>query len=73
MLHELRVMAAVELHFIATYFVQHLELKSVYEKSRSLMGDKLFFPYRKVFALAQGLRDSKSSDLNCSYEARDQK
>ena len=73
LLHELRVMAADVLHLIATYYVQHLQLKSVYEKSRSLMGDKLFFSYKTVFELAQGLQDSKSSDLNCSYEARDQK
>ena len=37
------------------------------------MGGKLFFSYRTVFELAQSLRDSKTSDLNCSYEALVQK
>ena len=33
------------------------------------MGGKLFCSYRTVFGLGQGLRDSKTSDLNCLYEA----
>ena len=33
------------------------------------MGDKLFSFYRTVFGLRQGLRDLKTSDLNCLYEA----
>ena len=39
---ELRVMAAVELHVNATYYTGHPALKSVYEKSKSVMGGKLF-------------------------------
>ena len=31
------------------------------------MGSKLFLPIGQE--LAQGLQDSKTSDLNCSYEA----
>ena len=47
-------------------FVQHPALKSVKEKSHSVMGGKLFSSYRTVFELAQqGLWDSKTSDLNC--------
>ena len=37
------------------------------------MGGKLFSSYRTAFELAQGLQDSKTSDLNCSYEALVQK
>ena len=62
-------MAAVELHLNATYYAQHPALKSVHEKSQSLLVDKLFSSYRGVFELIQSLRDSKTSDLNCSYEA----
>ena len=71
-MHKLRIMAAIELHLNATY-AQHPALKSVYEKSKSIMGGKLFPPYRTVFKLAQGLRDSKASDLNCLYDALGQK
>ena len=49
----LRVMAAVELHLNATY-APHSALKSVHEKSQSVLG--------------QGLQDSKTSNLNCLYE-----
>ena len=48
-------------------------MKSVNEKSQSVMGGKLFSSYRPVFELAQSLRDSKTNDLNCSYEALVQK
>ena len=37
------------------------------------MGGKLFSSYRPVFELAQSFRDSKTNDLNCSYEALVQK
>ena len=37
------------------------------------MGSKLFPSHITVFELAQGLRDSKISDLNCSFEALAQK
>ena len=66
-------MEAVELRLNATYYVQYYALKSVDEKSQSLMGGKLFFFYRTVFELAQGLRNSKISVMNCSYEALVQK
>ena len=68
LVHELRVMAAVELHVC-----QHPALKSVYGKSQSVMGGKLLSSYRTVFELAHGLRDSKTSDLNCSYKVLVQK
>ena len=53
LVHELRVMVAVELHLNAAY-TQHLTLKSVYEKSQYIMGGKLFSS-RTVFELGQGL------------------
>ena len=56
LVHELKVMAAVELHVNATCYIQHTALKSVYEKSQSIMGGKLFSSYRIVFELAQGPR-----------------
>ena len=71
--HEPRVIAAVELHLNGTYYAQHPALKSVHEKSQSVMAGKLFSSFRTVFELAQSLRDSKTSDLNCSYEAPIQK
>ena len=37
------------------------------------MGDNLFSSYKTVFELAQGRRDSKISDFNCSHEALVQK
>ena len=73
LVHELREMAAVELHVNATYYARHPALKSVYEKSQSVMSGKLFSSYRTVFELAQGLRDTKTSDLNCLYETLVQK
>ena len=73
LVHELRVMAAAELHVNATYYAQHPALKSVYEKSQSVMGGKLFSSYRTVFELAQGLREAQTSDLNRSYKALVQK
>ena len=65
LVHQRRAMAAVELYVNATYYAQHPALKSVYEKSYN----KVFSSYRTVFELAHGLRDTKTSDLNCSYEA----
>ena len=53
LVHELRVMVAVELHLNAAY-TQHLTLKSVYEKSQYIMGGKLFSS-RTVFELGQDL------------------
>ena len=66
-------MAAVELHVNATYYAQHPALKSVYGKCQSVIVGKLFSSYRTVFELAQGLRDSETSDLSCSCEALVQK
>ena len=51
----------------------HPTLKSVHEKSQSVMGSKLFSSYRTVFELAQSPPDSKTSDLNCSHETLGQK
>ena len=63
-------MATVELHVNATYYTQHPKLKLVYgKKTQSVIHGKLFSSYRTVFELAQGLWDSKTSDLNCSYDA----
>ena len=62
-----RVMAPVELNLNATY-AQNSALKLVYEKSQYVMGGKLFSSYSTV-QLAQGLWDSKTSNLNCLYEA----
>ena len=73
MVHERRVITTVELHVNATYYAQHPALKLVYEKSQSLVIGKLFSSYKTVLELAQGLRGSKKSDLNCSYEALSQK
>ena len=50
--YELRVMAAVELHVNATYYVQHPTLKSLYGKSQPVIIGKLFSSYRTVFELA---------------------
>ena len=45
----------------ATYYAQHLALKSVIGKSQPVIVGKLFLFYRAVFELAQGLRDWKKS------------
>ena len=71
--HELRVIAALKRHLHATYYAQHPALKSVDDKSQLVVGGKLFSSYRTLFQLAQGLRYSKTSDLNCSYVALVQK
>ena len=63
LVHELRVMAAVELHVNATYYSQHPALKSVSGKSQSVVGGYLSSSYSEP---AHGLQDSKTSDLNCS-------
>ena len=55
LIHEFRMRVAVELHVNAAYYAQHPELKSVYKKSQSVMGGKLFPSYRTVFELAQDL------------------
>ena len=68
-------MEAIELRINARYYSQHLALKSVYGKSQSVIGGKLFSSYRIVFELAQEYSDSKTSDFkNClSNEALVQK
>ena len=68
LVHEIRKIAAVKLHLSATY-TQCLVLKSVYKKSQYVIGDKLFSSNRTVLELAQSLWHSKTSDLNCLYEA----
>ena len=78
LVHELIVIVANKPHLNTRYYAQHRALKSVYEKSQSLMGGKLFYSYRTVFELVQSLWDSKtivscSNDLNCSYEELVQK
>ena len=72
-MHEIRVIAAIELHVNATYYVQHPALKSVYGKRQSVMRSKLYSSYRTVFELAQGFWDSKTIALNGSYEVPLQK
>ena len=62
-------MAAVELHLNTTYYAQQPALKSVYGESQTVVDGELSSPYKTVFELAQGLRDSETSDLNCAYEA----
>ena len=62
LVHELRVMAAVEPHLYAPC-AKHLALKSVYGKSHYIKSGKLFLS-RVVFELAQGLLVSKTSDLD---------
>ena len=44
--HELRVSTAVELHVNEAYYAQHPALKTVYGKSQSVIGGKLFSSYR---------------------------
>ena len=66
-------MADVELHLHATYHVQHPALKSDFEKSQSVMDGKLFFSNMTVSELTQSFPDTKTSDLNCLYEAVVQK
>ena len=68
LVHDIRKIAAVKLHLSATY-TQCLVLKSVYKKSQYVIGDKLFSFNRTVLELAQSLWHSKTSDLNCLYEA----
>ena len=54
LVHELGVMAAVELHLNATY-AQDPAWKSVYEKNQYVMSGMLFSSYRTGFELVQGL------------------
>ena len=72
LVHDIRKIAAVKLHLSATY-TQCLVLKSVYKKSQYVIGDKLFSSNRTVLELAQSLWHSKTSDLNCLYEALSQR
>ena len=46
-MHDLKAMAAVELHLNVTYYVQCPALKSVNEKSQLVMGAKFFTPIRQ--------------------------
>ena len=59
MVHKLRVMVTVELHVNATYYSQHPVLKSVYGKSQSVIGHKLFPPYRIAFELTRVFKTPK--------------
>ena len=60
-------MEVIELHINAIYYAQHPALKSVYGKSQSVIGGKLFSSCRTVFELAHEYSDSKTSDFNnCS-------
>ena len=61
-------MASLELHVNATYYAQHPALKLIYGKSQSVIGGKLFSSYSTLIELVLGFRDSKTTDLNCSYE-----
>ena len=53
-MHELRVMAAVELNVNVICYAQHPAFKLVYKKGQSIMGSKLFSSYRTVLELALG-------------------
>ena len=44
-------MAAVKLNLNATYYAQHVAMKSVDQKTQSVMGSKLFILLRTVFEL----------------------
>ena len=44
-MHEPRKLAAAELHVNVAYHTQHPALKSVYGKSQSVIGGKLFSSY----------------------------
>ena len=48
LVHEILVMAAVELHVNATYHAQHPALKSDYGKDESVIAVKLFSSNRTV-------------------------
>ena len=48
LVHEILVMAAVELHVNATYHAQHPALKSDYGKDESVLAVKLFSSNRTV-------------------------
>ena len=52
--------------------MQHMP-NNLHWKSQSVIAGKLFFSYRTVFGLAQGLLDSKTSHLNCLYKAPEKK
>ena len=55
LVHKFRVMAAVELHVNATYYVQqHLALESFYGKGQSVIGGVSYFTSTGQ-CLAQGL------------------
>ena len=73
LVHELRVMAAVELHVNATYYAQqHPVLESFYGKDQSVISGKLFSSYKTVLSRGSSW-DSKTNDSNCFYEALVQK
>ena len=60
-------MEATQLPKNARYYAQHPALKSVYGKSQSVIGGKLYSSYKTMFELAQEYSDSKTSDFNnCS-------
>ena len=48
-------------------------MKAVYEENQCIIGGKLFSSYMTLIELAQGLWDSKTSDLNYSYKTLVQK
>ena len=48
MVHELQVIAAVELHVNATYYAQHPVLKAVYGKDQIVIAGRLLSPNRTV-------------------------
>ena len=68
MIHELRLTASFELHVNETYYVQHPALKSFYGKDQSVIAGKLISSYKTVFSTGSS-QDSRTSDLNCFYEA----
>ena len=53
MVYKLRVTAAVELHVNATYYTRYPAMKSVYEKSQSVMDRKLFSSWLFVIIMSR--------------------
>ena len=56
------------LSYIYATYAQHSALKSVYRKSQSVIGGKLFYSYRTVFELAQGYSRFQSKWLELLVE-----
>ena len=53
-------MAALELFLNQESYFKHPVLTDVYNKDKTVLGEKLFCSYESVFELARGLRDSQA-------------